>query len=173
MNRMIRAILILGLFFPCFLLSQNADFLDKWDRTEAYMMKIVESMPDSLYDYKPTEVQMTFAEQVEHIAGNITSLTSNYLIDEKEPKFGNHLPESVSKARRARAYLRGAFQYSKTAIKTLDEGQLDELVPDFFAGPKSNRQILYLLIDHQAHHCGQLIAYLRLNGIKPPRYVGW
>jgi len=30
-----------------------------------------------------------------------------------------------------------------------------------------------LLNDHQTHHRGQLVVYLRLNGIKPPAYIGW
>ncbi len=27
--------------------------------------------------------------------------------------------------------------------------------------------------DHQTHHRAQLLNYLRLNGIKPPAYIGW
>lgn len=37
----------------------------------------------------------------------------------------------------------------------------------------TRRQILLLLHDHQTHHIGQVIVYLRLKGIKPPAYVGW
>jgi uncharacterized damage-inducible protein DinB len=58
------------------------------------------------------------------------------------------------------------------AFFIINEKQLDEIVP-FFAGPKARRQILILMHDHQSHHVGQLIVYLRLNGIKPPAYVGW
>ena len=44
---------------------------------------------------------------------------------------------------------------------------------DFFAGPKTRSQIIQLVDDHHTHHRAQLIIYLRLLGIKPPRYVGW
>lgn len=44
---------------------------------------------------------------------------------------------------------------------------------DFFAGPKSKLQILYLLQDHMSHHRGQPIVYLNLQGKEPPPYVGW
>lgn len=27
--------------------------------------------------------------------------------------------------------------------------------------------------NHLAHHRGQMIIYLRLQGIKPPAYTGW
>jgi len=54
----------------------------------------------------------------------------------------------------------------------MNAGQLDEKVK-FFAGPMTRRQILILMHDHQTHHLGQLIVYLRLKGIKPPDYIGW
>jgi uncharacterized damage-inducible protein DinB len=54
----------------------------------------------------------------------------------------------------------------------MNTGQMDEKVK-FFAGPITRRQILILMHDHQTHHLGQLIVYLRLKGIKPPDYIGW
>ncbi|MDF1517561.1 MAG: DinB family protein [Lutibacter sp.] len=43
----------------------------------------------------------------------------------------------------------------------------------FFSGPKSKLQILNLLQDHVTHHRGQLVIYLNLNGVVPPKYIGW
>ena len=43
----------------------------------------------------------------------------------------------------------------------------------FFSGPKSKLQIMNLMQDHVSHHRGQLVVYLNLNEIEPPRYVGW
>ncbi|WP_374662973.1 DinB family protein [Parasegetibacter sp. NRK P23] len=37
----------------------------------------------------------------------------------------------------------------------------------------SKLQIINLLSDHQTHHRGQLLVYLRLCGLTPPKYVGW
>ena len=65
-----------------------------------------------------------------------------------------------------RAVMGKARGYERTAA------QLEEKV-EFFAGPMNKRQILTLLNDHQTHHCGQLIVYLRLKGVKPPDYRGW
>ena len=57
-------------------------------------------------------------------------------------------------------------------VKNTPDEELKEIV-DFFAGPKSNLQILNLLQDHVTHHRGQLIVYLNLNEIEPPKYSGW
>ncbi|MDT8346268.1 MAG: DinB family protein, partial [Flavobacteriaceae bacterium] len=50
--------------------------------------------------------------------------------------------------------------------------ELSEKV-NFFAGEKTKIQILNLLHDHVTHHRGQLVVYLNLKEIKPPRYTGW
>ncbi len=65
-----------------------------------------------------------------------------------------------------------AYDQALSVHHKLRQDQLDEVVP-FFAGPMTRRQILILMHDHQTHHVGQLIVYLRLKGIKPPAYVGW
>lgn len=41
------------------------------------------------------------------------------------------------------------------------------------AGRMSKLQFINLLNDHQTHHRGQMMVYLRLNGIQPPEYMGW
>ncbi len=37
----------------------------------------------------------------------------------------------------------------------------------------TERQIINLMNDHLTHHRAQAIVYLRLNGVMPPKYVGW
>jgi len=65
-----------------------------------------------------------------------------------------------------------AYDIGLRAQGAVATAQLDRQVK-FFAGPMTIRQILLLLHDHQSHHLGQVIVYLRLKGIKPPDYVGW
>jgi uncharacterized damage-inducible protein DinB len=68
--------------------------------------------------------------------------------------------------------LNQAFELSMTALKNAENKDLS-LKVDFFAGEKSLLQIIELMDDHLTHHKGQLAVYLRLNGITPPRFVGW
>ena len=68
--------------------------------------------------------------------------------------------------------LNTAFKNSSERIQNTSEEELSQIV-DFFAGPKSKLQILNLLQDHVTHHRGQLLVYLNLKGIAPPKYVGW
>jgi uncharacterized damage-inducible protein DinB len=70
------------------------------------------------------------------------------------------------------AILQEGFANVAAALENLKPEQLEEPVK-FFAGPMNKRQIMTLLNDHHTHHRGQIIVYLRLKGVKPPRYVGW
>jgi len=51
-----------------------------------------------------------------------------------------------------------------------DTSQLDDEL-DYFGLKRTKRQVLLLLADHITHHRGQMLVYMRLNGLKPPRYV--
>lgn len=60
----------------------------------------------------------------------------------------------------------------KSHVQKANETDLTTKV-DFFARPKTKLQILNLMQDHVTHHRAQILVYLNLNEIKPPKYVGW
>lgn len=141
----------------------------KWLNAKAYTLQLAERMPDNNYTYKPVHEVMSFKEQLLHMAANIQWLSSTYLFSKKDdlkidtanmdkPALIKHIAQVYDRALAAHYHL--------------TEKQLNEVIP-FFAGTMTRRQVLVLLHDHQTHHAGQLILYLRLNGIKPPNYIGW
>jgi len=141
----------------------------KWKNAKTYALKLAELMPEEQYNFKPVPDEMSFAEQLLHIAQNMNWLSSSYLLGSKQ----NSKSDAKVLSKQAIINTLSAAYDSALAVHyRLTPKQLDEVVP-FFAGPKSRRQILILMHDHQTHHLGQLIVYLRLKGIKPPDYVGW
>ncbi len=143
----------------------------KWQNSMEYTLEVANMMPDSLYDFRPTPEEMTFGEQLQHMAQNMTWLATSYLMEDekyiKDEKFKKKLiPADI------RLLLASAYQFSMDALKKMDMTNLNKS-KDFFAGPKTVRQIIYLMHDHATHHRGQLLVYLRLQGIKPPKYRGW
>jgi uncharacterized damage-inducible protein DinB len=163
-------VLLLILLVPFYLQSQDtaiSAFLIKWENSQNYLLEVAEAMPESSYDFKPTVRQMTFEQQLIHIQNNMNWLVSTYFKELSLPKN----PTSSSKDDIAN-FLKESFEAVAGVIKIIPEETLKEKV-DFFAGKKSKLQILHLLQDHVTHHRGQLIVYLNLNNIKPPRYIGW
>ncbi len=159
---------------PLFGKAQTNDSLlnqlaEKWRNAKTYTLKIAELMPEEKYDFKPVSSEMSFGEQLIHIANNMNWLSSAYL-------FGTKLNDTSNAAHLTKNQIIKmlSISYDSTLVDhyRLSSKQLDEKV-SFFAGEMSRRQILILMHDHQTHHVGQLIVYLRLNGIKPPDYIGW
>ena len=142
-------------------------FLEKWENSKNYLIEMAQLMPEEDYGYKPTERQRSFKEQLEHIQGNMDWLSTKYFSREKDKSetFPDEKEQII-------VSLEKAFDAVGETVAATSEEELKETV-EFFAGPKSKLQILNLLLDHVTHHRGQLIVYLNLKEIEPPRYVGW
>lgn len=135
-----------------------------------YTIRVAELMPENKYDYRPTKEEMSFGEQIRHMAGNLYWLSSSYVTKDPPPPFDTTKKKFSKKE--IITELKSAYSYTYSALTKMMPEQLGDTVT-FFAGPMNKLQIINLINDHQAHHRGQCIVYLRLNGIKPPDYVGW
>jgi len=144
-------------------------FLEKWENSKSYLIAIAEKMPEENYDFKPTERQMSFKEQLIHINENMEWLSITYFTNIEYKKEKKELSKTKKETILA---LENTFDVVLEIITNTPEEELNEPV-DFFAGAKSKLQILNLLQDHVTHHRGQLIVYLNLNEIYPPKYSGW
>jgi len=145
------------------------DYKIKWQNTTEYLLEFAKAMPEDYYAYTPTPVEMTYREQLKHIAGNIVWLCSSYLDGSKthiDPSAtGNSKKEII-------AMLEKVFAYASQTIDAMSEKDLNTQV-SFISGDMTKRRILMLMTDHVTHHRGQLVVYLRMKNVEPPKYVGW
>ena len=171
-------LLLLFAFFVQFtqIQAQSEKLIDshfqKMTNAREYTLAVAKLMPDSLYSFKPVEGEMSFREQLIHISQNLFWLSSTYLAEKPNPftETKEHLLLLDKKAVMELVYK--AYDYALLSISKLDTITLSKELK-FFAGNKDKYQFLNLIEDHQTHHRAQLIVYLRLNGIKPPEYIGW
>ncbi len=145
-------------------------FLEKWENSKNYLLAIAEAMPEEDFDFKPTERQMSFKEQLLHIEDNMLWLKDSYILN-TPVKREKTKATTISKEAIVES-LTNSFGLVYNAVLQMPDSQLNDIV-EFFAGPKSKLQILNLLQDHLTHHRGQLIVYLNLNKVEPPKYSGW
>ncbi len=141
----------------------------KWQNGAEYTLEIARMMPAEEYDFRPVEETMTFGEQLLHITANMDWLGSTHLDAKPHSML---LRDTIYEKEELILIMKEGFENAAAVIKSLPEEELDEVV-EFFAGPMTKRQIIHLMHDHHTHHRGQLIIYLRLNGLQPPRYSGW
>ena len=167
-----KILVLFTLLFSFVGFSQNESidaFLEKWENSKNYLLDIAKAMPEDKYDFKPTEREMSFGEQLVHIKGNMDWLGTTYFTSEK---FEKKKDENVYSKDEIITMLEQSFNDVTEIIKNTKPESLNQKA-EFFAGPKTKLQILNLLQDHVTHHRGQLIVYLNLNEIVPPKYVGW
>ncbi len=148
-----------------------ADFLLRWNNAKVYSLEVIEAMPERHFDYRPRKEEMRFGEQAMHMVANIYNLTNRYI--QMDTVYQKPVaPASEMTKQEILNWVNKAFDDAASSIEKIDARDLDTIT-DFFAGPISKRRVVMLLNDHQAHHRGQMVVYLRLKGIVPPKYVGW
>lgn len=145
------------------------DHITKWTNGLKYTEDVMNILPDSLWNYKPVKEEMSFREQVLHISQNMYWLSSSYLNGEN---VGLKIKDEGQSIQEIKAQYQEIAKYTLRVLRNLKENELTERV-NFFAGNLTRWQIFELMHDHHTHHRGQIIVYLRLNGLKPPKYIGW
>jgi uncharacterized damage-inducible protein DinB len=133
---------------------------------------VAEAMPEDKYSYIPTggnfEGVRSFGEQVKHVACAQFAFFNEF--EGKKPpddcEKGGHDP-AKTKAKLIR-YLKDSFDYSNRVLATLTANNALDRVEGRYAGPNTKMGISVIAVWHITDHYGQLVAYLRLNGIVPP-----
>ncbi len=167
--------MVLSSFAQPILAQENdliKEYLERLENSKKYLILVAETMPEDKYDYKATEESMSFAENLMHI-GWAMDWHSQSLIGGREARDWNTDTElKVDNKSKQEIIDKIDETFNKTIefISNFDINRLDEGL-DYFGADRTKRQILLLLADHITHHRGQMLVYMRLNGLKPPRYV--
>lgn len=163
-------------FLSNFLYAQSVDSLflqaaiSKLNHAKEYTLRVAALMPDDRYSFRPSHDEMNFGEQLLHLSQNLSWLSSSYVKNEQNPITKSDL--KVHRKDSVIMIVNKAYTYAIDAMISFPSSQLKDYVT-FFAGPMTKLQIINLINDHQTHHRAQLLVYLRMNGIKPPDYIGW
>ncbi len=148
------------------------EFGPVWQRAKTYTLKMAEAMPEKHYQYKPAKDAKTFEEELTHIVTNIGFL--QYYVTGVKADFLDGFKKTGKSKSETLSMLNKAFDAVTEQVEKLQDKEAGHSVK-FFAKnvAMTKKGIYYLIRDHLTHHRAQLAVYLRLKGIKPPRYVGW
>lgn len=148
------------------------DYLERLENSQKYLILVAQIMPEDKYDFRASPESMTFAENLMHI-GYALDWHSQSLLGERESRDWktDTLFKVANKSKEEMIVtLDKTFDKAITLIKQFDTTQFDNPL-DYFGLNRTKRQIFLLLTDHVTHHRGQMLVYMRLNGLVPPRYV--
>lgn len=142
------------------------DVQGDWERTRNLLIGLLNAMPDDKWSFKPTPAQQTFAERALHVADIDVKLLST---------LGGKTPPPAVNAKAATkadvlAALQASFDYGAAVLKEFNDPQLTERIASMpFLGPSTSRvKVIYFSMEHTNDIYGQLVVYLRLNGVTPP-----
>ena len=135
-----------------------------WKTSKKYVLALAEQMPAADYSFKPNPDEMSFGEQMAHIAG-ANSFFFATLSGQKDP-IGK--PKDFDKVSVLKL-LNTSYDFVISALENLELERLHETF-DSPAGKMTGMELLLLATDHTAHHRGQCIVYLRAKNIKPVDY---
>ena len=171
------------------------NLIKRWKQSQKYTTAVLDTMPLDQLEFRPTPEQMSFAQHFMHIGftnnsfiGILTDTTTypdfeammkaDFLLDRPDPinlfqpdNLQKRLPEE-NKAM-VLNYLNETFDFVISNLETIYDADLikglDKQKPWYLEG-HTNLDLILRGESHTAHHRAQAVAYLRMNGIRPPGY---
>jgi uncharacterized damage-inducible protein DinB len=147
---------------------------------ERNIMGAAEAISADKYDFSPATANIpgdfktpspvrTMGEQFKHI-GDALELYGSAILGEKRPATPDENgPKNVKTKDDVINYLKASFAKGHSAIKMINQQNVVEEIPAPFGNSKTTRLSLAVgMVGHSNNHYGQIIEYLRMNGMVPP-----
>src|ERR1700722_6715351 len=157
---------------PIRTVSQALDF---WiTNTENLVVPAADAMPAEKYSFAPTAGEFTgvrtFREQIKHLAANNYRMAA-YILNQTptQDQKAETGPDSVQSKAQIMEYVKGSFAALHRAIAAINtRNMLEPLNASPSTGQTTRLQLAEDVVAHSSNHYGQMVEYLRMNGIVPP-----
>lgn len=148
------------------------DYLERLENSRKYLIIVAETMPEEKYSYKASPESLSFAENLLHIGFAMDWHSQSLLGGREAREWQTDTVYKVNNKSKTEmiTLINKTFDETIQLISNFDTKKLEDKL-EYFGLTRTKRQILLLLTDHITHHRGQMLVYLRLNGLVPPRYV--
>lgn len=155
-----------------FTISESLDF---WiTNVETDVVSAADAMPDEKYSFAPAAGEFagvrSFGQQVKHLAANNYRMAANILGQTPSPDQESETgPDEVRSKAQIIEYVKGSFAALHGAVATIsEENMLQPVASHLF--PRQNNPVQFAVdaVAHSYDHYGQMVEYLRMNGIVPP-----
>ncbi len=159
---------------PLFAQQDNfiKDYLERLENSRKYLILVAETMPENKYGFKATPEEKTFAGNLMHIGLAIDRHCQSLIGGRKSRDNRTDTTFQVGNKSKKEMIdtIDKTFDEAIKLIKQFDTTHFDDRL-DYFGLNRTKRQIFLLLADHVTHHRGQMLVYMRLNGLVPPKYI--
>jgi hypothetical protein len=161
--------------------SVASSLLRNFEHEEYEIRSAAEAMPADKYNYRPRagnyggvypgygpKELRTFGEQVKHVACANFAFAAELDGKEPPPQCDTGGPSPAKTREELIIYLRDSFKALKNSLGGITQQNMFAPIEGPYAGPNTRLGLAEVCIWHVADHYGQLVLYMRLNGIVPP-----
>ncbi len=135
-----------------------------WQPIAKYIAQSAEDMPEAKYSFRPSPDVRTFGELIGHVAG------SQYMFCAAATGDASRGEDDVEKTAKTKADLVAAMKASTAyCAKAYAQADAATQASIMLFNQKQNRLwALVMNTSHDDEHYGNIVTYLRMNGIVPP-----
>jgi hypothetical protein len=144
--------------------------------TEKVIVSAADAMPADKYGFAPADGEFkgvrTFGQMVKHLSATNYIQAAAALGEESPADAGDELgPEAVKTKDEILGYLKGSFAYLDKAIEAIGQKSIPVKSSPISPLKSTEATRLALVVESLVHafdHYGQMVEYLRMNGVVPP-----
>ena len=135
-----------------------------WQGMTAYITMAAEELSEAQYAYKPVATVRSFGQLVGHVAGAQYMICAAALGD--PPRGEDDIERTKTSKADLVAALKASTEYCNRAYAQSDAAA--QQATELFGQQRSRLHALGLNATHNAEHYGNIITYMRMNGLVPP-----
>ena len=146
-----------------------SDLLKDWQEQKDSLMKLADAMPENKFGYKSTPAQRSYGEHIMHAALVNVDLLKLVGGRAAAPTF---TAESAKTKADIVAALAASYDYGTALLQEQTEATIAQSQEASWLGTSTRARMFWTLLSHSMDVYGQMVVYLRLNGIVPPASRG-
>ena len=128
------------------------------------ILRSADKMPEDKYAFKPTDVVRTYGQLLAHVADGQYEFCG--------AAAGNKDEKGVEQTAKSKAdivaALKTAFAYCDAIYAGMTDAKAKEMIPAFGGAKITRLSMLDFNVSHTMEHYGNLVTYMRIEGIVPP-----
>lgn len=145
------------------------DLLKDWQEQKDSLMKLADAMPEDKFGFKSTPAQRSYGEHIMHAALVNVDLLKGIGGKAAAPTF---TAESAKTKADILTALAASYDYGTALLQEQTEATIAQEREASWLGTSTRARMFWTLLSHSMDVYGQMVVYLRLNGIVPPASRG-
>lgn len=146
-----------------------ADFLKEWEQESAVTQKVLDALTDESLSQEVAPGFTNIGSLAWHITGSVFYFPAQVGLSFEVPDLQKEAPTSAAEI--SEAYRTVSQRLAKAFTEQVTDEKMNQMV-NLFGRDMPFQAVFRLLIQHQAHHRGQLTVLMRQAHLKVPGVYG-